>query len=103
MSESINQQQVIKWLQQQAKKYDAMAKQIEADFGVQPTNGNHVTKPTATGIITLEQLQAAVKEKSGRPADFASRLNVTIDDVNRLVDQPSSGIQRVERGWLKPA
>lgn len=78
-----------------------MARQIEGDFRKGAANGQQ-NGSDLTGTLTLSQLKQAVASKAGRPADYARRFNVTVEAVNTLIDQPGSGIRRVERGWLKP-
>ena len=105
MSE-LSPQYIVAWYRQQAKKFNEIADYTEATFKLQTgqTQNKKVTVEDETTDFTTDvtaaQLEAEVREKSGRVKDLAGRLNTNEATIEALLE-PASTVYKGGRGWLK--
>jgi hypothetical protein len=103
----IKPEQFTAYCRNMAKKHSEIAKRYEemATFNDAHSKPEPVTRYPRVPVadVTLEQFLEAVRRKNGRRHDFAVRLNTDDDTIERLITEAGDQVQRVERGWLKPA
>ena len=90
-------QQIVAWYRAQAKKFNEMADYTEQTF--MPTTAmrdGHI----AFNSISGEELENAVREKSGRIKDLADRLGTSEEEIENHLE-PKSRVYIAGRGWLK--
>lgn len=98
-------QQVAEWHREQSKNHIQMAEALEQSYGLQPMvrykrTAQSSVQATNGGTLTVQQLEDAVKKKTGRIKDVAARLHVDEESVHKLLE-PSSRVFAGDRGWLK--
>jgi len=92
-------QEFATWLREKSKEYAQRADRIAPISGA--SNGTF----SASGSLrnteaTPQELENAVRSKSGRVNDLAERLHLTPTRVQSLLE-PASKVYVGERGWLK--
>jgi hypothetical protein len=91
-------------LEKEAKECRALAREYEEKLAKisGSTNGNgHI--PVANSHVTLDQLISAIRRKGGRVTHYAQRLQTTPLVIQKLIDQPNSGIKIGQKGWIELA
>jgi hypothetical protein len=103
MQSNLSPQLVAAWLREQGQLFNQMADQIEAAFRVEsafPNSRTVVGVPVNSGTVTPQQLEARIRERSGRIKDVAELFNVDRATIVGLLE-PASNVYLAERGWLK--
>lgn len=93
------------WLRARANKYLETANAIDEDFDsagqIKPGRIEQTfSEAGRTTPLTVEELEKAVRERSGRVNDLALRLRTTPTQITSLL-HPASKVYMAERGWLK--
>jgi hypothetical protein len=100
VSQELSPQDVVRWFRTQAKSFQQMADTVEATFKI---NSVRFAPDTSLTAITADHLKEAIKEKGKqmRVATLAKQFNVENHVIKSIVQDPKSGLEIGEKGWIK--
>src|SRR5947208_17029417 len=91
---------IVAWFRAQANKFNEIAEFVEGTFAAGMPTGNGALS-VANLEFNAENVRNAVRERSYRIDELATRFHVPRSRVEYVVSDPNSGLYIGSRGWVK--
>lgn len=104
MKTNLTSQDVVQWLKAQTKILNGMADQIETIFKSaalsQGAMNSSIALVSSREPVTPDAVKALLVGKLQRVNQIASRLGVSADEVQAIINNPANGLEIISRGWV---
>lgn len=100
MKNNITPAEISEWFRDRAKMFNHIASTVDDTFKSMPTESAAQKTLPHMEKVTAEAIRGLVKTKQMRIATIATQLSADPLDVQKIIQDPESGLVTGKKGWI---